>query len=100
WKLLKEVVAVLMEGSPDHIDVDEVRNAILEINGVDAVHDLHVWTITSGLIALSAHVTATGKHSQKRLLTTIQDMLRKRFRIAHGTIQIEPKDYNECEISV
>lgn len=57
WKLLKEVVAVLMEGSPGHIDVDEVRNAILEINGVDAVHDLHVWTITSGIIALSVHVT-------------------------------------------
>lgn len=100
WKLLKEVVAVLMEGSPGHIDVDEVRNAILEINGVDAVHDLHVWTITSGMIALSVHVTAKGKHSQKRLLTTIQDTLRKRFRIAHGTIQIEPKDYNECEISI
>jgi cobalt-zinc-cadmium efflux system protein len=100
WKLLKEVVAVLMEGSPGHIDVDDVRNAILEINGVDAVHDLHVWTITSGIIALSVHVTAKGKHSQKRLLTTIQNTLRKRFRIAHGTIQIEPKDYNECEISV
>ncbi len=100
WKLLKEVVAVLMEGSPGHIDVDEVRNAILEINGVDAVHDLHVWTITSGIIALSVHVTAKGKHSRKRLLTTIQDMLRKRFRIVHGTILIEPKDYDECEISI
>lgn len=100
WKLLKEVVAVLMEGSPGHIDVDEVRNAILEINGVDAVHDLHVWTITSGMIALSVHVTAKGKYSRKRLLTTIQNTLLKRFRIAHGTIQIEPKDYNECEISI
>ncbi len=100
WKLLKEVVAVLMEGSPGHIDVDEGRNEILEINGVDAVHDLHVWTITSGIIALSVHVTAKGKYSRKRLLTTIQNTLLKRFRIAHGTIQIEPKDYNECEISI
>lgn len=53
WALLKKTVAVLMEGAPGHIDVEKVRSPIQSIDGV---HDLHVWTITSGIVALSAHI--------------------------------------------
>src|SRR5690606_2854927 len=58
WNLLRETVAVLMEGAPGHIDVDEVREALHRVPGVTSAHDLHVWTITSGMVSLSAHVVA------------------------------------------
>ncbi len=58
WALMRESVAVLMESAPGHVDVDEVRNCLMRIPGVQEVHDLHVWTIASGLVALSAHIAA------------------------------------------
>jgi cobalt-zinc-cadmium efflux system protein len=94
WGLLKEVVSVLMEGAPAHIDVDEIRDAICGLAGVISVHDLHVWTITSGLESLSAHVVV-GSRPAAEVLTEIRLMLRKRFGIAHQTIQIEPRGFRE-----
>jgi cobalt-zinc-cadmium efflux system protein len=86
WELLRASTAVLMEGAPGHIDVDEVRDAILATPGVGAVDDLHVWTITSGLEALSAHVLACDDRPARLLLNDVRAMLRARFRIDHVTI--------------
>lgn len=94
WELLKEVVGVLMEGAPAHIDVDEVRRAIRGLPDVLSVHDLHVWTITSGLESLSAHVVV-GERAADEVLTDIRRMLRERFGISHQTIQIEPDGFEE-----
>ena len=94
WKLVREAVGVLMEGVPGHIDVDEVRNAILEVPGVESVHDLHVWTITSGLDSLSAHVVAA-REQDARVLPEIRTTLRRRFGIDHQTIQLEPAGSGE-----
>lgn len=91
WALLKETVAVLMEGTPGDIDVDEVHQAIRAIPGVHSVHDLHIWTITSGLIALSAHVRAE-ETSQHALLKDVRHVLYEQFRISHSTIQIEQEE--------
>ncbi|MBM4358986.1 MAG: cation transporter [Deltaproteobacteria bacterium] len=60
WSLLTETVAVLMENAPAHVEVTKLREAMLAQSKVDDVHDLHVWTITSGLVCLSAHVVTTG----------------------------------------
>lgn len=90
WQLLAEVVGVLMEGAPGHIDVDAVRDAMRGVPGVTAVHDLHVWTITSGLYALSAHAEVDGSRPHRDVLQGIHDVLRERFGIDHLTIQIEP----------
>jgi cobalt-zinc-cadmium efflux system protein len=95
WALVREAVAVLMEGAPGHIDVDEVRNALRSSDGVDSVHDLHVWTITSGLVALSCHVCAHDDVPARELLAQLQGLLRARFGIDHVTIQIEPPDFEE-----
>ena len=95
WSLLKESVAVLMEGAPAHIDVDEVRNAIRSVDGVEAVHDLHVWTITSGMVALSAHVV-TGPNPPQALLGAVRKAVHDQFGIDHTTIQIEPEDFGDC----
>lgn len=95
WELLRGSTAVLMESAPGHIDVDEVRNAILATQGVGAVDDLHVWTITSGLEALSAHVLLCDEREPRILLNDIRGMLRARFRIDHVTIQVETESCDE-----
>jgi cobalt-zinc-cadmium efflux system protein len=100
WALLKETVAVLMEGAPGHIDVDEVRNIICGIAGVRSAHDLHVWTITSGLVALSVHVVVTEDHSAGLLLAEMRRVLHEQFGIDHTTIQIESGQYQACEMPV
>lgn len=95
WALVREAVVVLMEGAPPHIDVDEVRQALEEIRGVEDVHDLHVWTITSGMVSLSGHVVSVDESQRTRLLQEICDLLHRRFDIAHPTIQIESPDFDE-----
>jgi cobalt-zinc-cadmium efflux system protein len=88
WSLIRQSVAVLMEGAPGHINVDEVRSALLDLPQVSNVHDLHVWTITSGFVALSAHVTCLGANHDA-LLRDARAMLAQRFGIRHTTIQID-----------
>lgn len=66
WALLRETVAVLMEGAPGHLDVDAIRSAVWSIDRVESVHDLHVWTITSGMVALSTHVTTCDDAGHRR----------------------------------
>jgi cobalt-zinc-cadmium efflux system protein len=95
WKLLKETLAVIMEQAPGHIDVDEVRDAMLGVEGVIAVHDLHLWTITSGLECLSAHVVSAEFPAPRGLLSRIREVVSERFGIDHTTIQIEPEDFDE-----
>jgi cobalt-zinc-cadmium efflux system protein len=92
WRLLVESVSVLMESAPRGIDVDQVQRAMLQIPGVRAIPDLHVWTITSGLDALSAHVVATNGQAHARLLANLRSVLREQFGIHHVTIQIEPEE--------
>jgi cobalt-zinc-cadmium efflux system protein len=89
WSLIRQSVAVLMESAPGHIDVDQVRSALLELPHVADVHDLHVWTITSGFVAMSAHVTCPGNHDHDALLRSARTMLAERFGIRHTTIQVD-----------
>lgn len=100
WALLRETVAVLMEEAPAHIDVDEVRNAIIGIDGVRAVDDLHVWTITSGMVSLSAHVAVADERQPQALLTEIRRSLHDRFGIDHITIQLEPEGFEKWSMPV
>lgn len=96
WGLLRDTVSVLMEGAPGHIDVDEVRSAIAGVEGVVGAHDLHVWTITSGMVALSAHVVAREPVRYAELLRRLQDLAEARFGIEHVTIQVEPEGFGDC----
>lgn len=95
WRLLKESVAVLMESVPHGIDVDQVRDTIVAVPGVSGVHDLHVWTITTGFDSLSAHVVTDSGRGQRDLLAEIRRVLHDRFGIDHLTIQIEPEGFEE-----
>lgn len=95
WDLLRETVGVLMEGTPRHIDVDEVRDCLICLPGVLAVHDLHIWTITSGMESLSVHVVVDEGQSYSAALTEVRAILHRRFGIDHMTVQIEPVAFEE-----
>jgi len=89
WSVIGHTVHILMEGTPASIDQGEVKAALLAIDGVDDVHDLHIWTITSGFDSLSCHVLiGDGRDSQSILQAAIQ-VLEEKFRIEHATIQVE-----------
>lgn len=95
WGLMKQAVHVLMEGVPGHIKVADVERALCCVPGVAGVHDLHVWTITSGMEALSVHVVMTTDctaDAGHELVDTLHELLKKEFGIAHSTIQIERLD--------
>jgi cobalt-zinc-cadmium efflux system protein len=93
WSLLRDAVAVLMEGVPRHLDVVEVRDALAGVPGVVGVHDLHVWTITSGREALSAHLVVGESSARARTLEQVRGTLAQRFGIKHVTVQLE---HDEC----
>jgi cobalt-zinc-cadmium efflux system protein len=88
-RLVLDSVNVLLEGTPRHIDIRTVESAILRTSGVTGVHDLHVWTISSGIDALSAHINHDDKLSHAEVLGTVRQMLHETFGIDHLTIQIE-----------
>jgi cobalt-zinc-cadmium efflux system protein len=95
WALLREAVSVLMESTPGHLDADEVHAAMEELPGVQGIHDLHIWTITSGFVALSAHVV-TPENPDPCLLADLRNLLQQRFGIGHTTIQLEPEGFEEA----
>jgi cobalt-zinc-cadmium efflux system protein len=94
-RLIKESTNVLLEGTPSHINLAAVEEAILKTTGVDGVHDLHVWTITSGREALSAHVIHAYSVSQPDLLKELRTKLHDRFGVDHLTIQMETPDFED-----
>jgi cobalt-zinc-cadmium efflux system protein len=90
WQLLREVVDILMESAPAHLDVKQIRAALESTAGVGEVHDLHVWTIGSGEISLSSHIVASPEAEVSDLLPRLQARLAEDFEIRHSTLQIEP----------
>ncbi len=89
WKLLKDSVSVLLEAAPSHIDLEILEESLRSIEGVKAVHDLHVWTISSGREALSAHLDIEKNARPNDILTKVNALLEQEFHIFHSTIQLE-----------
>ena len=88
WNLVREATDVLLEAAPSHIDVAEVVEDLRDIEGVDQVHDVHVWTLTSGFVALSAHGIIDDPTDHSRVLEEVQSRMKRRG-IGHVTFQIE-----------
>jgi cobalt-zinc-cadmium efflux system protein len=99
--LLRDVADVLLEATPRGIDLDEVRRHLLTVDGVVDVHDLHAWTITSGLPVLSAHVVVDGSRPDgpcgDGVLDQLQQCLAGHFDVVHSTLQIESLTHREHE---
>jgi cobalt-zinc-cadmium efflux system protein len=99
WALLREAVDVLLEATPKDVDMDEVREHILEAPGVREVHDLHAWTITSGMNVVSAHVVIDKDASGPAVLDHLCRCLSTQFDIEHSTFQLESEDRQRLEES-
>lgn len=88
-RLLRETLSVLMEGVPAHLSLEEVANTMIAVEGVKAVHDLHIWTLSSGMVVLSAHIDIEQLDSWKAILDRLSTTLSKRYHIEHVTLQPE-----------
>jgi len=95
WRLIKEPFDVLMEAAPAGVDVDRVGGAICEEEGVRSVHDLHVWTVTSGFGALAAHVVVAQGADRDLIRRRLELALREDFGIEHTTLQMEEEASQE-----
>ena len=97
WQLMKEAVTVLMGAAPANLSVDEIRRSIASLPEVVDVHDLHVWTITSGMPALSAHVVVSETRYKQDSLEAVRQLLHDEFDIDHVTVQLETESLIERE---
>jgi cobalt-zinc-cadmium efflux system protein len=89
WGIMRQALHILMEGVPPHLDIREIEAAMVAVPGVRAVHDLHVWTLTSGKEAMSSHVVVDDLTAGDRILRELHKLLHERFGIEHTTIQLE-----------
>ncbi len=99
WRILRDSTRVLMESAPPELDVHALERGIRDVEGVREVHDLHAWTITSGLTALSAHVVSSGARADQEILDDVRRLVAE-HGIEHCTIQVEPEGLEEPDTQV
>jgi cobalt-zinc-cadmium efflux system protein len=97
WSLVGEAIDVLMEGVPPHVDLGALQAALERVDGIAEVHDLHVWTLTTGRHALSAHAVMSGTSTHDVVLDALTEVCCTEFRIEHVTIQLEGRNRRESE---
>ncbi|XCS10666.1 cation diffusion facilitator family transporter [Aeribacillus pallidus] len=100
WGVLKHSIHILMEGTPVTIDQNEVKKSLKSIEGVKDVHDLHIWTITSGLDSLSCHILIEDHQDSQKVLQAAIHMIEEKFKILHTTIQIETSQIHHGKMKV
>jgi cobalt-zinc-cadmium efflux system protein len=98
YKLGRDALRILVESAPSHIDVDDVAKDLQGIDKVVEAHDLHVWTITSGMDAVSVHLQVQPGADMHAVLDQARDVLRDRHKISHATVQVEPTDHKGCNL--
>jgi cobalt-zinc-cadmium efflux system protein len=100
WVLIRDAVDILLEGTPSHVNIVSLQGDLKKIQGVESVHDLHVWTLTSGVLAMSCHVVICEEPvSRNVVLTEINELARDRFHIDHTTVQIEEAGSEESALN-
>ncbi len=98
WQLVFEAADILMEATPRHLDLGEVEAALADHPGVEEVHDLHIWTIATGLHALSAHLVVSRRQDRDCLIWELEELLRHRFGLEHTTLQVEGPEYHNPRV--
>jgi cobalt-zinc-cadmium efflux system protein len=88
WRLVRESTDILLEAVPSHVSMPEVQRCMLAVEGVDTIHDLHVWAVTSGVVAMSGHVVVPRLEQHPGVLDRIRKEM-SRLGIGHVTIQLE-----------
>ena len=97
WALLRQAVGLLLEGTPSDVNLASLRESLAAVEGVQGVHDLHVWALTSGVNAMSAHVVCNGATSHDEMLRRVHDHIRSTFPIGHVTVQLESEGWEQAE---
>ena len=93
WRLLDHTIHILLEASPRHLDTESIQKSLADVTNVRDVHDLHVWSITTGQDALSVHLTVEVMDYSPQVLFDAHAVLQNSFGIRHATIQIEPPHF-------
>jgi cobalt-zinc-cadmium efflux system protein len=94
WQLVRESVDVLLEGTPSHLNISSILADLGSVSGVVSVHDLHVWSITSGMPSMSCHVVVRGNQDAPTVLAELSRLMREKHKIEHTTIQIEMENWD------
>ena len=94
WDIVRESVDILMQGTPREMRLEDIEQCLLTIDGVREVHDLHVWTLTSGRYLLSVHLVVSPGDATRPVIDAAQTQLRERFGIGHTTVQVDTGE--EC----
>jgi cobalt-zinc-cadmium efflux system protein len=89
WELVKESIDVLLEGTPRHLKISHILKDLGSIRGVVSIHDLHVWSITSGMTAMSCHIVMKTSEDANLVLAESSHLMREKYGVGHTTIQIE-----------
>lgn len=92
FKLARQALRILVQQAPEGVDVHRLQGELADIDSVVEVHDLHVWTLTSGMEVASAHLATEAEADHGDVLTSAQRLLAERYRIEHATLQVEPAD--------
>ncbi|MGQ9718375.1 MAG: cation diffusion facilitator family transporter [Nitrososphaerales archaeon] len=99
YRLVKGSLNILLEGAPEHISPKEVESSLLGIEGVKEVHDMHVWTITSGIHSVSVHIITDRPEEWSYILEEARKVLKEGFKITHSTIQIEDEERHKLHVN-
>lgn len=97
WSLLKDAVGVLIEGTPSDVNIATLRESLGKVEGVADIHDLHIWSLTSGVNAMSVHAVLADGAEHDDVLARVHDFVPKNFKISHVTVQTERGDFAEHE---
>ncbi|WP_426737557.1 cation diffusion facilitator family transporter [Plantibacter sp. 2H11-2] len=100
WNLTRQALRILMESAPTHIDMASLERDVLAVPGVVALHDLHVWTITSGMDSATGHITVSADFQYDVVLEQVLSVLKRGHGIDHVTVQCEPERFVEAESPV
>ncbi|RSM45304.1 cation transporter, partial [Actinoplanes sp. ATCC 53533] len=95
WALMRQALRIIMEVAPPGIDVDAAIRDLAAVPGVAEVHDLHIWTITSGMEAATAHIVIADDADWHAVLDRTRQILAEKYGVTHPTIQLEPADHVE-----
>jgi cobalt-zinc-cadmium efflux system protein len=96
WRLGGKAMKILLQIAPDHIDVEEVRSSLADIETVTGIHKLHIWTVSTGENVASAHITVAPDSDQHEVLDSAAEMLETKYGITNTTVQVEPPDHTVC----
>ncbi|WP_211360928.1 cation diffusion facilitator family transporter [Arcticibacter tournemirensis] len=100
WILLKDSVSILLEGTPKDVNIADLRAGILQLNNVEELHDLHVWSLTSGVNAMSAHIIISANANYNESLQDMNRYITDNFKITHTTLQLEKTGNNESQMHI